>query len=93
MLSRRHRQTDEELRLRGRTAWLIVTGLVVVLVLYPLSIGPMSVVCHYANAHLVWDRVYLPVMLIGDAAGCDEAMLAYINWWLDVGGTDTFLSN
>lgn len=51
----------------------------------------MSVVCHYANADFVWAWMYLPVVLIGHAAGGNEALFAYINWWLDVGGTDTFM--
>ena len=57
--------------------------------LYPLSIGPAMVLILYSECDHTWARAYDPIFLICDAIGAKKALFAYINWWLDVGGTDS----
>ena len=87
MLSRQHRQTDEEPRRGSRAAWIGVAVLVFVFVLYPLSMGP-ALAWGCRNGY--WETyrcVYYPVSRICVATGTNRILGAYNLFWCRITGT------
>ena len=64
-------EESEETRPNRRATRLIVTVLVVVFVLYPLSIGPMGVLCYSIGAMGFFVVIYWPLEAICKATGIE----------------------
>ena len=74
-------QTDES-RPHCRAVW-VVTALVVLLVLYPLSMGPMSVVHDRSSpkVQVVLRAIYAPLALLSIKTGTETIVDKYMKWW------------
>ena len=74
--------SDESERPRRKTMWLIVVVLVVFM-LYPLSMGPMSVVHDRSSAEVqvVLRAIYSPLARLSTKTGLDEFLDKYMKWW------------
>ena len=84
------RQTDEEPRRRGRAAAWIVSMLVVVFVLYPLSVGPATfLVQRYPNspsaAITCYVAFYEPLWQVSVFTGTRDWLAVYYYWSLRKG--------
>ena len=68
-----------------RPAYLAV-AFILLLVGYPLSIGPVLALLLWADAGQaafdVLNTVYLPVQYAAEFIGAKETLLSYLNWWL-----------
>ena len=83
----------DEPRPHRRAAWLIVSVLVVVFVLYPLSVGPAEVLGDFAGCDRAIYAVYWPLFQLCYVTNTQELATAYINFWADVLGADWTLEN
>jgi hypothetical protein len=75
--------TKDKPRPHRRATWLIVTMLVVVFVLYPLSMGPMNVVHRHSSpaVQVMIRAFYSPVARLSTKTGTDEILDKYMKWW------------
>ena len=78
---------SENTRPRRRATWLIVTMLVVVFVLYPLSVGPMFVLAYRTDKSHVWSSIYTPLFCTAKTVQCDRMIGSYALWWAYVTNT------
>ena len=71
-----------------RAAWLIVTVLVVVFLLYPLSSGPVLVLAYrnLDSQRAIW-ALYEPLNFAARKSGTREKYCAYLHWWFEVTNT------
>jgi hypothetical protein len=67
--------------------------LLLLIVVYPLSIGPVAVIAtryrirgHVANAV---GRIYTPLIYGSEAVGADKALRAYMMMWFKITSTPT----
>jgi hypothetical protein len=61
---------------------------VLVLVVYPLSIGPAALLTEKVGGRRNWvgrvgDVVYGPLGLVAKVTGTDGWVLRYVDWWLE----------
>ena len=78
---------DADANKRNRR-WVACLSVVLALlvIVYPLSIGPVLALLLWADAGQaafdVLNTVYLPVQHAADFIGMTEVFHAYVNWWL-----------
>ena len=78
--------THGESKPRRRWPTYLAVVLVLVLVVYPLSIGPALVIASYMGPGLLdtIESLYAPVYYVVDKTGAVELFTAYITWWLEI---------
>lgn len=76
-------EESDERRTRRRAVWPIVIVLFVLLVLYPLSMGPMSVIHNNSGprVQVALRTIYVPLALLCAKTGTDEVAEKYMDWW------------
>ena len=78
---------DESKPCRRWPTYLAIV-LVLVLIGYPLSVGPLSVVAFRSGldspTFQVVDRFYWPLFVVVDSTNTHEQYKAYIGWWYSV---------
>ena len=77
---------SDEPRPDRRFTWPIVTMLVVVLVLYPLSVGPAAVLQTHGHLKSEVEIGYWPIIKLSKQIGCKGALDRDIKWWVRVSG-------
>ena len=82
---------DQESKLRRRWPTYLAIVLVLMLIVYPLSVGPAAViVCRNAsNDSLVktYLTIYWPVLCAAEMLGADKPLSRYEMWWLQTTNT------
>lgn len=78
-----HIGAPEETRSRHWTGWIIAAVLLMVLVVYPASAGPMSVVHDNSGPQVqgVLRAIYAPLARFSTMTGTDGLLDVYMKWW------------
>jgi hypothetical protein len=80
-------ETDKPpVRHSGRMRSVVIV-LVLALLVYPLSSGPVAVLAFRTRTTVFWSSVYVPLYRLSVATGSNRAFSSYIQWWIEV--TDT----
>ena len=76
-------EESDERRTRRRAVWPIVIVLFVLLVLYPLSMGPMSVIHDRSGprVQVALRTIYAPLSLLCIKTGTEKVAEKYMAWW------------
>ena len=83
---------DKAGKLKRRWPTYLAIVLVLVFVVYPLSIGPASVVDHRwqnKNFTAVGAALYHPLLWIAEASNTNDILAAYVMWWTHYTPTGT----
>ena len=83
----------DEPKPRRRWPTYLAVGLVLVLVVYPLSIGPAAVLLVRTNAThprlgAAIHNAYIPFTVIVERMGARDAVILYMDCWFKITGTD-----
>ena len=84
----------DESKPRRRWPTYLVIALVLLLIIYPLSVGPAYVAlirCQYKGWRIV-TTVYRPLFYADELICNRQAASTYIDWWFKITGTDSNLS-
>jgi hypothetical protein len=77
----------DESKPRGRWPTYLAVGMVLLLVIYPLSIGPATVLFFRINNQTFRQGVnafYSPLEVAANSTGTHDFLMGYCNWWIRV---------
>jgi hypothetical protein len=78
---------QDESKPRRRWPAYLAIALVLVLVIYPLSIGPaFAMMSRYPQFHYIFANFYTPLGMVVGPTGTDRMLSAYLRWWMSIAG-------